>query len=59
MVESAAGLVEHVFPHVPVRQWVLSFPWPLRLLDALICRTWMYQCREAQCARAACSSPSN
>ena len=34
MVESAAGLVEHVFPRVPVRQWVLSFPWPLRLLFA-------------------------
>jgi len=34
MVESAAGLVEHVFPHMPVRQWVLSFPWPLRLLFA-------------------------
>lgn len=34
MVESAAGLVEHVLPHVPVRQWVLSFPWPLRLLFA-------------------------
>ena len=33
-VETAAGLVEHVFPHVPVRQWVLSFPWPLRLLFA-------------------------
>jgi hypothetical protein len=28
-----------------------------RLLDALICRTWMYQCREAQgCARAAGAS---
>ena len=25
MVESAAGLVEHVFPHVPIRQWVLLF----------------------------------
>jgi len=34
MVESAAGLVEHVFPHVPIRQWVLSSPWPLRLLFA-------------------------
>jgi ribosomal protein S27E len=34
MVETAAGLVEHVFPRVPVRQWVLSFPWPLRLLFA-------------------------
>jgi hypothetical protein len=34
MVESAAGLVDHVLPRVPVRQWVLSFPWPLRLLFA-------------------------
>ena len=34
MVETAAGLVEHVFPRVPVRQWVLSFPWRLRLLFA-------------------------
>ena len=35
MVETAAGLVEHVFPRVPVRQWVVSFPWPLRLLFAV------------------------
>ena len=34
MVETAAHLVDHVFPRVPVRQWVLSFPWPLRLLFA-------------------------
>ena len=34
MAESAAGLVDHVFARVPVRQWVLSFPWPLRLLFA-------------------------
>jgi len=34
MVETAARLVEHVFPRVPVRQWVLSVPWPLRLLLA-------------------------
>ena len=34
MVESAAGLVDNVLPHVPIRQWVLSFPWPLRLLFA-------------------------
>jgi hypothetical protein len=34
MVESAAGLVDHVLPHVPIRQWVLTFPWPLRLLFA-------------------------
>ena len=34
LVETAAHLVDHVFPRVPVRQWVLSFPWPLRLLFA-------------------------
>jgi hypothetical protein len=35
MVDSAARLVDHVFPRVPVRQWVLSFPWPLRRLFAV------------------------
>jgi hypothetical protein len=34
MVETAAHLVDHVIPRVPVRQWVLSFPWPLRMLFA-------------------------
>jgi len=34
MAETAAHLVEHVIPRVPVRQWVLSFPIPLRLLFA-------------------------
>jgi hypothetical protein len=34
MVESAAHLVDHVFPEVPVRQWVLTFPLPLRFLLA-------------------------
>lgn len=34
MVETAAHLVDHVLPRVPVRQWVVSFPWPLRLLFA-------------------------
>jgi hypothetical protein len=34
MVESAAHLVDHVFPETPVRQWVLSFPFPLRFLFA-------------------------
>ncbi len=34
MIETSAHLVDHVFPAVPVRQWVLSFPWPLRLLFA-------------------------
>jgi hypothetical protein len=34
MVESAAHLVDHVFPEVPVRQWALTFPMPLRFLLA-------------------------
>ncbi len=34
MSQTAAHLVEHVIPQVPVRQWVLSLPIPLRLLLA-------------------------
>ena len=34
MAETAAHLVDHVIPHVPVRQWVMSFPIPLRHLFA-------------------------
>ncbi len=34
MAQTAAHLAEHVIPHVPVRQWVLSLPIPLRLLLA-------------------------
>jgi ribosomal protein S27E len=34
MIETSAHLVDHVIPEAPVRQWVLSFPWPLRLLFA-------------------------
>ena len=34
MAESAAHLVDEVFPPKPLRQWVLSFPFPLRLLFA-------------------------
>ena len=34
MTESAALLVDQVFPHKPLRQWVLSFPFPLRFLFA-------------------------
>jgi len=30
MAETAAHLVEHVFPQVPVRQWVVTFPRRLR-----------------------------
>ena len=34
MAESSAMLVDEVFPHQPVCQWVLSFPFPLRILFA-------------------------
>jgi len=34
MSESAARLADHVLPHVPVRQWVLSLPYRLRYLLA-------------------------
>jgi len=34
MAERAAHLVDHVFPDVPVRQWVLSLPYRLRYLLA-------------------------
>jgi hypothetical protein len=34
MVESAALLVDEVLPHEPMRQWVLSVPFPLRFLFA-------------------------
>ena len=34
MAETTTHLVDHIFPAVPVRQWVLTFPWPLRLLFA-------------------------
>ena len=34
MAETAAHLCDHVLPEVPVRQWVLSLPHPLRFLMA-------------------------
>ena len=34
MSQTAAHLVDHVIPYVPMRQWVLSLPIPLRLLLA-------------------------
>jgi len=34
MVESAALLVDEVLPRLPMRQWVLSFPFQLRFLFA-------------------------
>lgn len=41
MAERAAHLVDHVFPEVPVRQWVLSLPHRLRYIlawDHALCR---------------------
>ena len=34
MAQTVAYLLDHVIPRVPVRQWVLSLPIPLRLLPA-------------------------
>ena len=34
MSDTAAHLVDHIFKEVPVRQWVLSFPFRLRYLMA-------------------------
>jgi hypothetical protein len=34
LAESAALLVDEVFPEQPVRQWVLSVPYPLRFVFA-------------------------
>ncbi len=34
MAETAALLSDEVFPAVPIRQWVISFPFPLRYLFA-------------------------
>ncbi|GEM_PF-6411309 len=34
MAAFAANTVDRVLPRVPVRQWVLTLPWSLRLLLA-------------------------
>jgi len=34
MAETAAHLTDNVFPDVPVRQWVVTFPWRVRFLLA-------------------------
>ena len=34
MVDTAAHLVDHMLSRVSIHQWVISFPWPLRLLFA-------------------------
>ena len=35
MSETAIHLVDHVLPLKPIRQWVISFPFQLRLLMAI------------------------
>ena len=35
MAETAANLVDHVLPHKNIRQWVLTFPVPIRLCLAV------------------------
>jgi len=44
MSQTAAHLVDHVIPHVPVRQWVLSLPIALRLLLAAQPQDGVYRC---------------
>jgi hypothetical protein len=34
-MDSAALLVDKILPHQPIRQWVLSVPFPLRFLDGV------------------------
>jgi hypothetical protein len=34
MAETATLIADGVFPHVPLRQWVISFPFALRYLFA-------------------------
>src|SRR5262249_9686865 len=55
----AAQLVEHVIPHMPVRQWVLSLPWSLRYqlaLDAPRCRD-VLACSCAWCSPGSRPAP--
>ena len=40
MADSAALLVDDILPHKPMRQWVLSVPFPLRFLFAPNLPSW-------------------
>ena len=57
MTESVARLVDHVLPHVPVRQWVLSLPYRLRYLLAWESRPVPRPARLPTPARPAGPSP--
>ena len=37
MAESAALLIDEIFPRLPIRQWVLSVPFALRFLAIIKC----------------------
>ena len=55
MAERAAHLVDHVFPPVPVRQWVLSLPHHLRYVLAWnhdLCRAVVGVCLGPCCTWA-------
>jgi hypothetical protein len=39
MATGAAELVDHILPHVPIRQWVLSLPHALRSITLSTFRT--------------------
>jgi hypothetical protein len=45
MAQTAAHLIDHVIPRVPMRQWVVSFPITLRLLLAASPRCSRWCCR--------------
>ena len=34
VVQTTAHLVDHILPELPIRHWVVSFPYPLRFLFA-------------------------
>jgi len=62
MSDTAAHLVDNVFPHVPVRQWVLSMPKEIRyrlaydskllsdVLAVFLRVVWGWYCRQAKAA---------
>ncbi len=55
MAETAAHLVDHVFPQVAVRQWVLSFPKRLRYLPHTATRHSSGACSRSRCVRSKAS----
>jgi len=56
MAQTAANLVDHVIPNVPVCQWVLSLPIPLRLLLAAQRRLLTPVLHVTGCLLDSCSS---